>query len=102
MNLLESIKNERRLNLGKRFKRWIDYQWDYEKGSFNKWKVSEERAIREITESIFLDPNKYYFVYIDNKLVSFTDNNVFLNTLEVDILVFKELLRDCRLKELGI
>ena len=100
--LLDSIKNERRLNLGKRFKRWIDYQWDYEKGSFNKWKVSEERAIREITESILLDPNKYYFVYIDNKLVSFTDNNVFLNTLEVDILVFKELLRDCRLKELGI
>ena len=101
-DFLNAIKNERRLNLGKRFNRWIDYQWDYEKGSFNKWRVSEERAIREITESILLDPNKYYFVYIDNKLVSFTDNNVFLNTLEVDILVFKELLRDCRLKELGI
>ena len=98
--LLDSIKNERRLNLGKRFKRWIDYQWDYEKGSFNKWKVSEERAIREITESILLDPMNEYFVYKNNKLLSSHDDIDFHNTINIDILVFKELLRDWRLKEI--
>ena len=98
--LLNAIKNERRLNLGKRFNRWIDYQWDYEKGSFNKWRVSEERAVREITESILSDPSKYHFVYKDNKLLSFHDNNGFLKTLEVDIAVFREHLRDCRLKDI--
>ena len=54
-NLLNAIKNEKRERLVKRFIRWVDYQWDYEKGSFNKWRVSEERALREITESILLD-----------------------------------------------
>ena len=101
-NLLNAIKSEKRERLGKRFIRWVDYQWDYEKGSFNKWRVSEERAIREITESILLDPNKCYFVYKDNKLQSMPDDICFDNTLEVDILVFKELLRDCRLSEIGI
>ena len=99
-NLLNAIKNERRRNLGKRFNRWIEAQWGYERGSFNKWRVSEERAVREITESILLDPNKFYFVYKDNKLHSLPDDICFDNTLEVDILVFKELLRDCRLKEI--
>ena len=101
-NLLNAIKNEKRERLGKRFIRWVDYQWDYEKGSFNKWRVSEERALREITESILLDPSKCYFVYKDNKLQSMPDDIDFLNTLEVDILVFKELLRYCRLSEIGI
>lgn len=101
-NLLNAIKNEKRERLGKRFIRWVDYQWDYEKGSFNKWRVSEERALREITESILLDPNKCYFVYKHNKLHSLPDDICFDNTLEVDILVFKELLRDCRLSEIGI
>ena len=101
-SLLNAIKSEKRERLGKRFIRWVDYQWDYEKGSFNKWRVSEERAIREITESILLDPNKCYFVYKDNKLQSFPDDICLDNTLEVDILVFKELLRDCRLSEIGI
>jgi len=101
-DFLNAIKNEKRERLGRRFIRWIDYQWDYEKGSFNKWRVSEERAVREITESILLDPSKCYFVYKNNKLQSFSEDITFDNTLEVDILVFKELLRDCRLKELGI
>ena len=101
-DFLNAIKNEKRERLGRRFIRWIDYQWDYEKGSFNKWRVSEERAVREITESILLDPSKCYFVYKNNKLQSFSEDIAFDNTLEVDILVFKELLRDCRLKELGI
>ena len=101
-SLLHAIKGEKRERLGKRFIRWVDYQWDYEKGSFNKWRVSEERALREITESILLDPNKCYFVYKDNKLQSMPDDICFDNTLEVDILVFKELLRDCRLSEIGI
>lgn len=99
-DFLNAIKNERRLNLGKRFNRWIDYQWDYEKGSFNKWRVSEERAIREITESILLDPMNEYFVYKNNKLLSSHDDIDFHNTINIDILVFKELLRDWRLKEI--
>lgn len=98
--LLEAIKGERRENLGKRFIRWVDYQWDYEKGSFDKWRVSEERAIREIAESILSDPGKRHFVYKHNKLQSFPDDIDFLNTLEVDIAVFREHLRDCRLKEI--
>ena len=98
---LNSIKNERRRNLGKRFNRWIEAQWGYlaERG-FNKWRVSEERALREITESILLDPNKCYFVYKDNKLVSLPDDIDLLFTIHIDILVFKELLRDCRLNEI--
>ena len=99
-NLLNAIKNEKRERLGKRFIRWVDYQWDYEKGSFNKWRVSEERAIREITESILSDPSKCYFVYKENKLQSLPEDIDFLNTLEVDIALFRELLRDCRLKEI--
>ena len=107
MNLLESIKNERRLNLGKRFNRWITAQWCYEmgsfnkSGSFNKLRVSEERAIREITESILLDPKNEYFTYEHNKLVSSQDD-IFGNTIHIDTFIFKELLRDCRLNELGI
>ena len=100
--LLNAIKNEKRERLGKRFIRWVDYQWDYEKGSFNKWRVSEERAIREITESILLDPSKCYFVYKDNKLQSFPDDIDFLNTIHIDILVFKELLIEERLSKIGI
>ena len=101
-SLLHAIKGEKRERLGKRFIRWVDYQWDYEKGSFNKWRVSEERALREITESILLDPSKCYFVYIDNKLQSFPDDIDFLNTIHIDILVFKELLREERLSKIGI
>lgn len=97
--LLEAIKGEKRERLGKRFIRWVDYQWDYEKGSFDKWRVSEERAIREIAESILSDPGKRYFVYKHNKLQSFPDDTLD-NTLEVDIEVFREILRDCRLKEI--
>ena len=99
-SLLNAIKSEKRERLGKRFIRWVDYQWDYEKGSFNKWRVSEERAIREIAESILSDPGKRYFVYKHNKLQSFSDDIDFLNTLEVDIEVFREHLRDCRLDEI--
>ena len=99
--LLESIKNERRLNLGKRFNRWITAQCCYESGSFNKLRVSEERAIREITESILLDPKNEYFTYEHNKLVSSQDD-IFGNTIHIDTFIFKELLRDCRLNELGI
>lgn len=104
-DFLNAIKNERRANLGKRFIRWIEYQWDYERGSFNKWRVSEERALREITESILLDPNNdfadtYYFVYKDNKLQSSHEDIPFVNTIHIDVLVFKELLRDWRLKEI--
>lgn len=100
--LLNAIKNEKRERLGKRFIRWVDYQWDYEKGSFNKWRVSEERAIREITESILSDPSKCYFVYKDNKLQSLPEASDYFthHALEVDIAVFRELLRDCRLKEI--
>ena len=115
-DFLNAIKNERRRNLGKRFNIWIDAQWGYERGSFNKWRVDEERAVREITESILLDPSNeyfadaksttefttYYFTYKDNKLISSNDDIPFGNTIHIDILVFKELLRDCRLKELGI
>lgn len=102
---LNAIKNERRLNLGKRFNIWIEAQWGYEGGSFNKWRVSEERAAREIAESILLDPNNdfedtYYFVYKDNKLIISNDDILFGNTIHIDVLVFKELLRDCRLKEI--
>jgi len=104
MSFLESIKNEKRKNLGKRFNIWIDSQWGYERGSFNKWRVDEERALREITESIILDPNvsgiNKYFTYKDNKLISSNDGILFGNTIHIDILVFKELLRDCRLKEI--
>ena len=117
--ILNAIKNEKRRNLGKRFNIWIEAQWGYKGKSFNKWRVSEERAIREITESIILDPNNkyfadekstteftkfttYYFTYKDNKLISSNDDILFGNTIHIDILVFKELLRDCRLKELGI
>ena len=101
-SLLNAIKNEKRRNLGKRFNRWIDAQWGYEKGSFNKWRVDEERALREITESILLDPNKFYFVYKDNKLQSLPEASDYFthHALEVDIAVFRELLRDCRLKEI--
>ena len=99
-DFLESIKSERRANLGKRFNRWIGAQWCYERGSFNKWRVYEERALREITESILLDPKNEYFVYKHNKLVSSHDNILFGNTIHIDVLVFKELLRDYRLKEL--
>ena len=101
--LLNAIKGEKRERLGKRFIRWVDYQWDYEKGSFDKWRVSEERAIREIAESILSDPSKCYFVYKENKLQSFSEDAQdidFLNTLEVDIEVFREHLRDCRIKEI--
>ena len=115
--LLNAIKNEKRRNLGKRFNIWIDAQWGYERGSFNKWRVSEERAVREITESILLDPKNeyfadakstteftkfttYYFVYKDNKLVSSHEDIPFVNTIHIDVLVFKELLRDCRLNEI--
>ncbi len=78
----------------------LDLLWDYEKGSFDKWRVSEERAIREIAESILLDPSKRYFVYKENKLQSSSDDICFDNTLEVDIEVFREHLRDCRIKEI--
>lgn len=104
MSFLESIKNEKRKNLGKRFNIWIDSQWGYERGSFNKWRVDEERALREITESIILDPNvsgiNKYFTYKDNKLISSNDGILFGNTIHIDTLVFKELLRDYRLKEI--
>jgi hypothetical protein len=101
IDFLESIKSERRSNLGKRFNRWVVAQWGYEKGSsFNKWRVDEVKAIREVTESILLDPNNEYFVYKDNKLVSSHDDILFGNTIHIDVLVFKELLRDFRLKEL--
>ena len=109
-NLLNAIKNERRRNLGKRFNRWIEAQWGYERGSFNKWRVDEERALREITESILLDPKNeyfadaksttYYFTYKYNKLISSSHDYIYGNTIHIDILVFKELLRDCRLKEI--
>ena len=99
--LLEAIKGERRENLGKRFDRWIKLQWSYKRGSFKIWRVSEERAIKEITESIFSDPSKCYFVYEEDKLQSLSDC-VDRNTLEVNILLFKEILRDCKLNELGI
>jgi hypothetical protein len=100
-SLLNAIKNERRANLGKRFNRWITAQWGYERGSFNKWRVDGLRAIREITESILLDPNnEYYFVYKDNKLQSSHDDIPFGNIIHIDVLVFKELLRDYRLKEI--
>ena len=98
-NLLNAIKNERRRNLGKRFNIWITAQWGYERGSFNKWRVSEERAVREITESILLDPKNEYFTYRDNGLIS-SHYHPFGNTIHIDTLVFKELLRECRLKEL--
>jgi hypothetical protein len=97
---LNTIKNERRGNLGKRFNIWIDAQWGYEWGSFNKWRVDEERALREITESILLDPNNKYFTYKHNKLLSSPDDILFGNIIHIDILVFKELLRDYRLKEI--
>jgi hypothetical protein len=100
--LLEAIKGEKRYNLGKRFKRWIDCQWGYERGSFKIWRVSEERAAREIAESILSDPSKRYFVYKDNTLQSLPDNYDFLHALEVDISLFRGILRDCRLNELGI
>jgi len=110
--LLNAIKNEKRRNLGKRFNIWIEAQWGYEGLSFNKWRVSQERAVREITESILLDlkneyfadekSTTYYFTYKDNKLISSNDDILFGNTIHIDILVFKELLRDCRLKALGI
>lgn len=99
-NLLNAIKNERRRNLGKRFNIWITAQWGYEKGSFNKWRVDEERALREITESILLDPKNEYFTYKDNKLISSNDDIRFGNILLIDTFIFKELLRDCRLKEI--
>ena len=114
-DFLNAIKNEKRRNLGKRFNRWIYAQWGYEKGSFNKWRVDEERALREITESILLDTNikclsdakstteftTYYFTYKDNKLISSFDYIPSLNpVLSIDVLVFKELLRDWRLKEI--
>lgn len=100
-DLLESIKSERRLNLGKRFNRWVVAQWGYEKGSsFNKWRVDEVRAIREITESILLDSKNVYFTYKDNRLQSSHHYIAFSNAIEIDTLIFKELLRDCRLKEL--
>ena len=116
-DFLNAIKNERRRNLGKRFNIWIDAQWGYERGSFNKWRVDDERALREITESILLDPSNeyfsdakstteftkfttYYFVYKDNKLVSSHEDIPFVNTIHIDVLVFKELLRDWRLKEI--
>ncbi len=99
-DLLDSIKSERRLNLGKRFNRWIINQWGYETGSsINKWRVDELRAIREITESILLDPKNEYFTYRDNGLIS-SHYHPFGNTIHIDTLVFKELLRECRLKEL--
>jgi len=102
-DLLESIKSERRLNLGKRFNRWVVAQWGYEKvSSFNKWRVDEVRAIREITESILLDSKNVYFVYKDNRLVSSHHYISFSNAIEIDTLIFKELLRDFRLKELGV
>ena len=100
--LLNAIKNEKRRNLGKRFNIWIDAQWGYEKGSFDKWRVSEERAIREITESILLDSNNRYFLYENNKLISSFDDIPFRAMLHIDVLVFKELLRDYRLNKLGI
>ena len=99
-DFLNAIKNERRRNLGKRFNIWITAQWGYEGGSFNKWRVDEERALREITESILLDPMNEYFTYKHNKLLSSHDDIDFHNTIHIDILVFKELLRDCRLKEI--
>ena len=109
-NLLNAIKNERRRNLGKRFNIWITAQWGYEKGSFNKWRVDEERALREITESIILDPKNeyfayaksttYYFTYKDNKLISSNDDIPFGNIINIDTFIFKELLRDWRLKEI--
>ena len=115
--LLNAIKNEKRRNLGKRFNIWITAQWGYEGGSFNKWRVSQERAIREITESILLDFKNeyfadakstteftkfttYYFTYKDNKLISSNDDIRFGNILLIDTFIFKELLRDCRLKEI--
>ena len=98
-DLLDSIKNERRLNLGKRFNRWITAQWGYERGSLNKWRVDGLRAMREITESILLDPKNEYFTYEHNKLVSSQDD-IFGNTIHIDTFIFKELLRDCRLNEL--
>jgi hypothetical protein len=100
IDFLESIKSERRSNLGKRFNRWITAQWCYERGSFNRLRVDELRAIREITESILLDPNNKYFTYKHNKLISSHDDILFGNTIHIDVLVFKELLRDFRLKEL--
>ena len=99
-NLLNAIKNERRRNLGKRFNIWITAQWGYEKGSFNKWRVDEERALREITESIILDPKNEYFTYKDNKLISSNDDIPFGNIINIDTFIFKELLRDWRLKEI--
>ena len=99
-NLLNVIKNERRRNLGKRFNRWIEAQWGYERGSFNKWRVDEERALREITESILLDPKNEYFTYKDNKLISSNDDIPFGNIIHIDTFIFKELLRDWRLKEI--
>ena len=99
-NLLNAIKNERRRNLGKRFNIWITAQWGYERRSFNKWRVSEERAVREITESILLDPKNEYFTYKDNKLISSNDDIPFGNIIHIDTFIFKELLRDCRLNEI--
>ena len=99
-NLLNAIKNERRRNLGKRFNIWITAQWGYDWRSFNKWRVSEERAVREITESILLDPKNEYFTYKDNKLISSNDDIPFGNIIHIDTFIFKELLRDWRLKEI--
>ena len=94
-------------------KRFFYNKWDKEKsegktpsiGDISKFGLN--KAKDEIIESILLDPSKcyfttHYFTYKDNKLISSNDDILFGNTIHIDILVFKELLRDCRLKELGI
>ena len=66
------------------------------------WKVSELRAIAEITEAIIENPNNEYFVYKDNELICTEEDMPFIHMLHIDVSVFKEHLRDWRLKELGI
>jgi hypothetical protein len=107
--LLEAIKTETRENLGRRFRLWIKSQRGWYAGSWTIWKVSEERAVREIAESILLsfrytntNPDAIYFAYEDDILMSAESDRASANVLEIDTALFMELYRDCKLKELGI
>ena len=85
-SFLNAIKGEKRQNLGKRFKRWIVAQNGFVPGSTLSqpmWKVSELRAIAEITEAIIENPNNEYFVYSNDKLICKEEDIPFISMLHI-------------------
>ncbi len=86
------------------FDHWIQGQHGYVGSTWQRWAASPDRAIKEITESMLLYPDKNRFIYLHNILYSYGDDEHIIpaGTIEASRAFFVEVFREMRLRELGI